>query len=74
VAAKHGISVITATPDLKREAGVFTLSTVAVEEGFPGIPEEGGKFAPGVGRAHINNAAAFDSSFSELADHSSPSG
>lgn len=24
VAAKHGISVITATPDLKREAGVFT--------------------------------------------------
>ena len=29
VAAKHGISVITATPDLKREAGVFTLSTVA---------------------------------------------
>lgn len=26
VAAKHGISVVTATPALKREAGVFTLS------------------------------------------------
>jgi acyl-CoA synthetase (AMP-forming)/AMP-acid ligase II/thioesterase domain-containing protein/acyl carrier protein len=29
VARKHGISVITATPDFKREAGVFTLSASA---------------------------------------------
>jgi oxalate---CoA ligase len=33
VAAKHGISVITATPALKREAGVFTLSASATERG-----------------------------------------
>jgi acyl-CoA synthetase (AMP-forming)/AMP-acid ligase II len=33
VAAKHGISVITATPALKREAGVFTLSASATVRG-----------------------------------------
>jgi oxalate---CoA ligase len=33
VAAKHGISVVTATPDFKREAGVFTLSTLATAGG-----------------------------------------
>jgi acyl-CoA synthetase (AMP-forming)/AMP-acid ligase II/thioesterase domain-containing protein len=33
VAAKHGISVVTATPDFKREAGVFTLSTLAAVRG-----------------------------------------
>jgi acyl-CoA synthetase (AMP-forming)/AMP-acid ligase II/thioesterase domain-containing protein/acyl carrier protein len=31
VAAKHGILIITATPALKREAGVFTLSASATE-------------------------------------------
>src|SRR5262249_32031002 len=33
VAVKHGISVITATPALKREAGVFTLSASATGRG-----------------------------------------
>jgi acyl-CoA synthetase (AMP-forming)/AMP-acid ligase II len=33
VAAKQGISVITATPDFNREAGVFTLSTLATARG-----------------------------------------
>src|SRR5205807_3665140 len=33
VAAKHGISVITATPALKHEAGVFTLAASATLRG-----------------------------------------
>jgi acyl-CoA synthetase (AMP-forming)/AMP-acid ligase II len=33
VAARHGISVITATPELTREAGVFTLSVSATLRG-----------------------------------------
>jgi acyl-CoA synthetase (AMP-forming)/AMP-acid ligase II len=33
VAAKHGVSVITATPDFKREAGAFTISTPATVRG-----------------------------------------
>jgi hypothetical protein len=31
VAAKHGMSVITATPALEHEAGVFALSLIAAE-------------------------------------------
>jgi acyl-CoA synthetase (AMP-forming)/AMP-acid ligase II/thioesterase domain-containing protein/acyl carrier protein len=40
IAAKHGIGVVTATPDFSREAGVFKLSPVAIATGVKEVPPQ----------------------------------